>query len=333
MRKVILILSRLVAICRKQSFSSNPSLKFTIGILIGILIGFCATVNYNDEISTSITQSFLINQRKQQLISINFNTSILSDIQLQCIIFIHPKQLFKWKYVEAIRDTYTKQCNHTIYITNSNDIRRKFSENLNIAFVNTNKTQYHWDLYRQIIIYSAKYNKTQYPYWTIIGDEQTFIVMTNLRKLLSTINNPKQSLILGRIITRRNILSYLFPWNVYTTILPHAGIVFSRSALKYLANDKCFGWLSPRATERALIQCINLMNIQLIDPIDKEGKHLFDPGGLKKLFERNGSKNPKKITNESLHCCSDEAVSFGDLNYHNHRILHFITNKIKVFGY
>ncbi|MCP9258703.1 hypothetical protein DINM_001711 [Dirofilaria immitis] len=109
--------------------------------------------------------------------------------------------------------------------------------------------------------------------------------MTNLRKLLSTINNPKQSLILGRIITRRNILSYLFPWNVYTTILPHAGIVFSRSALKYLANDKCFGWLSPRATERALIQCINLMNIQLIDPIDK---------------------------NESLHCCSDEAVSFDD---------------------
>ncbi|VDO55595.1 unnamed protein product [Onchocerca flexuosa] len=98
-----------------------------------------------------------------------------------------------------------------------------------------------------------------------------------------------------------------------------------------MTNDACFGWLSPRATERALIRCSNLMNIQLIDPIDKEGKHLFDPNSLKDLIESKESKTSKK-TNGTLHCCSDQAVSFGGLNYRNHRILDFVTNRIKVFG-
>ncbi|VDM97746.1 unnamed protein product, partial [Onchocerca ochengi] len=127
MRKVILTLSRLVATCRKQLFSSNTSLQFIFGILIGIFIGFCATFNYNNEISTSIMQSFSIDQNKQ-FISINLNNnSILFDIQIQCIIFIHPNQLSKRKYVGALRDTYTKQCNHTVYITNSKEIRRNFA--------------------------------------------------------------------------------------------------------------------------------------------------------------------------------------------------------------
>ncbi|VBB34447.1 unnamed protein product [Acanthocheilonema viteae] len=168
------------------------------------------------------------------------------------------------------------------------------------------KTQYHWDLYREIIKYSTKYGKQQNSSWTIISDEQTFIVMGNLRKILLTFGDSQQSLILGRTFSKRNLLSYLFPWNIYKTILPEAGIVFSRKALEDMTNDKCFGWLSPRATERALVQCGSLMNVQLIDPIDK---------------------------NQSFYWYSDEALSFGNLNYRGHRVLDFTITRIKVFGY
>lgn len=127
MRKLISILTRLVA-CRKH-WLSNISLQFILGILIGILLGFCATFNYYDEIPIAIKQSISINQPKQ-FTSINLNTSILSDIQIQCIILIHPNQLFKQKYIQALRDTYTKQCNHTVYVTNSKKVRRNFSGTL-----------------------------------------------------------------------------------------------------------------------------------------------------------------------------------------------------------
>lgn len=36
-----------------------------------------------------------------------------------------------------------------------------------------------------------------------------------------------------------------------------------------MTSDKCYGWLSPRATKRALIRCSSLMNVQLVDPVDK----------------------------------------------------------------
>ncbi|EJW83456.1 hypothetical protein WUBG_05633, partial [Wuchereria bancrofti] len=193
MQQVILILSRLIATCRKQWLSNN-SARFILGILIGILLGFCVTFE-------TATQSILIKQPKQ-FTTINSNTSVLSDIQIQCIIFIHPNQLFKRKYVQTLRDTYTKQCNHTVYITNSEGIRRNFSEEINVAFVKTKKTQYHWDLYREIIKYSTKYNQQQSQFWTIISDEQTFIVMANLRRLLSAFNNSQQSFILGRISSK-----------------------------------------------------------------------------------------------------------------------------------
>ncbi|VIO90556.1 Uncharacterized protein BM_BM6257 [Brugia malayi] len=327
MRQVILILSRLIATCRKQWLSNNTT-RFILGILIGILLGFCVTFNYEDE---TATQSILINQSRH-FTSINLNTSILSDIQIQCIIFIHPNQIFKRKYVQTLRDTYTKQCNHTVYITNSEGIRRNFSEEINVAFVKTKKTQYHWDLYREIIKYSTKYNEQQNQFWTIISDEQTFIVMANLRRLLSALNNSQQSFILGRISSKRNFRSYLFPWNIYTTILPQAGIVFSRTALDLMANDNCFGWLSPRATERALMRCSNLMNVQLVDPIDKDGKHLFIPNGFNELIAGSELDFSKKMQNP-LYCCSDQGISFGGLNYRDHRILDYTTSTIKVFGY
>uniref|UniRef100_A0A0R3S257 N-acetylgalactosaminide beta-1,3-galactosyltransferase n=1 Tax=Elaeophora elaphi TaxID=1147741 RepID=A0A0R3S257_9BILA len=200
MRKVISILSRPVAYCRKQ-WLSNISLQFILGILIGILLGFCA-FNYDNESFTAVKKSVSINQQKQ-LTSVNLNTSILFDIQIQCIIFIHSNQLFKQKYIQALRDTYTKQCNHTVYITNSKEIRRNFTEELNIAFVNTKKTQFHWDLYRQAIKFSTEYSQKRNSFWTVISDAQTFIVMANLRKILLSFNASQQSLILGRIFSIR----------------------------------------------------------------------------------------------------------------------------------
>ncbi|VDK78839.1 unnamed protein product [Litomosoides sigmodontis] len=330
MRKLILLFARQVAICQKQCLSTTM-LQFLLGILIGSILGYFAAFKFDGENFTRIRKSSSI-ATKQWKQSINLNPStILSNIQIQCIIFIHPNQLTKRKYVQSLRDTYTKQCNHTIYVTNSKKIVRYFAEELHVAFVNTRKTSYHWELYREIIKYSTEYGKQQQSFWTVISDEQTFIVMANLRRLLHALSDVKRPVILGRVSNKRNLLSYLFPWNSHSGILPQAGIVFSRSALEEMTSDKCVGWLSARATERALIRCSNLVNVQIVDPTDKEGKHLFVPNGFENLVAGNELKFSTNV-NERFFSHSDEAVSFGNLNYHDHQVLDFATTRIKVFG-
>lgn len=127
MRKLILIITRQVAICHKQCLS-NIILQFLLGILIGIILGYFATFEFDNENFMTIKE-FTANEQLKQFTSINLNHSTLSDIQIQCIIFIHPNQLTKRKYVQSLRDTYTKQCNHTIYMTNSKKIVRYFAGN------------------------------------------------------------------------------------------------------------------------------------------------------------------------------------------------------------
>lgn len=107
---------------------SNITAQFTLGISIGILVGFFAlSGNYADEISTTPISISNIDQPIEKFTTISENISILDDIHIQCIIFINPKQEYKRKHVETLRDTYTKQCNHTVYVTNSQRICSEFS--------------------------------------------------------------------------------------------------------------------------------------------------------------------------------------------------------------
>lgn len=322
MRQATWVFLRQIAACRKQWWSS-AGLQFVFGVLVGVFLGFAVIFDYETEI-TSITKPFPVNK-------LGFDdVTNGSSIPVQCVLFIHPNQKRKSQYVEALRDTFTRQCTPTIYISNSQEIRQHFREELNIAFVNTKKTQYHWVLYWKILEYLAELQKSEKPRWTVVGDEQTFFVMQNLREYL-TAYDPEKPLVLGRISIIRSLLSYIFPLNSYTTIHPQAGIVFSSAALKRLASSTCLGWLSSSATERALVQCSKKMDVPLVDPIDHEGMHLFNSKDPTTLIT---SSNPilSEDKKQQARCCSDKVISFGSMNYREHRMVDFVTGRIKVFG-
>lgn len=85
-----------------------------------------------------------------------------------------------------------------------------FLEIANTAFVKTRKTCYYWDLFREIMKFARKYDEQHNSTWTIIGDEQTYFVMANLRRLLLKFSYSEQSLILGRISKER--FHFNFVW-------------------------------------------------------------------------------------------------------------------------
>uniref|UniRef100_A0A914SIE3 Uncharacterized protein n=1 Tax=Parascaris equorum TaxID=6256 RepID=A0A914SIE3_PAREQ len=90
-----------------------------------------------------------------------------------------------------------------------------------------------------------------------------------------------------------SLLSLLFPFGTYTIVSTRASTIYSDSALRAMADDKCSGWSVPVATEKALVTCASTMNVRIIDPVDhvriavtvcfQEGMYLLH------------SKNPKSL--------------------------------------
>uniref|UniRef100_A0A915PD71 Uncharacterized protein n=1 Tax=Setaria digitata TaxID=48799 RepID=A0A915PD71_9BILA len=201
-------------------------------------------------------------------------------------------------------------------------------EEVDIATINTKKTYYHWDLYREIIKYSSNHERHQNLYWTVISDEKTFIIMANLRRFLISYD-PEEPLVIARIFNKRNLISYMFPWVNYKRITLQSGVIFSRTALDYLISEACLGFLSSYATEKALLQCSSHTNVHVVDPIDQDGKHLLTTNAFKEM--RKKLEYSAKMKDE-LQCYSNQAVSFGNINYQTHRLLDFTINRINVFG-
>ncbi|VDN06291.1 unnamed protein product [Thelazia callipaeda] len=323
MHKVIVMLSRPMAASLRH-ISSNIFSQLIFGISIGALLGCFTLIDYETELS-HFTQRLKTHQ-SDYAHNTNRNVSIFTDAYVKCVIYIHHTQSHKHKYILSLRDTYTKYCNDTIYVTNSENVRKDFSEELELAFVQTSKTLYHWELYREILKYCVR-KKQEQPFWIVVGSEQTFVVMKNLRAMLAA-HTPSKCIAFGRIYKIRNLLSYVFPLSSYTRILPQTGIVFSSKALERLVDTSCTGLLFHRSTSRALIRCSDLMNVELIDPVDKEKQHLFVPEGLKALIP-NASTFSSKISKGSA-CCSDHTVSFGGVKYSEHRLLQFALSQIKM---
>ncbi|VDM53362.1 unnamed protein product [Angiostrongylus costaricensis] len=138
--------------------------------------------------------------------------------------------------------------------------------------------------------------------WTYIGDEQGFLVIGNLRKLVHSYNH-RHPIMFGRIFMQKSILSYVFPFLQRERMSVRSGVVMSTSGLRrrwwrrdYGAilclecmffgvgifyrrpNDsigaiknisKCTNFFLPRATEIALIKCAKQNGIRAVNPVDE----------------------------------------------------------------
>uniref|UniRef100_A0A1I7XPQ3 RES domain-containing protein n=1 Tax=Heterorhabditis bacteriophora TaxID=37862 RepID=A0A1I7XPQ3_HETBA len=169
--------------------------------------------------------------------------------------------------------------------------------------------------------------------WTFIADEQSFLIVNNLRSLLEN-SNFKESVIFGRVLKPRTIFSYLFPFFSYERVSVQAGVVFSYKAIESLS--RCRGHFFPRSTETALFLCSKEHDVRIISPVDEDGMHLFHGNDLKTLIPsayRNKNGVKIKVTSQlTACCCSDHSVAFGQMTYKDIRLAHFASSTWRVFG-
>ncbi|KAK5977024.1 hypothetical protein GCK32_007753, partial [Trichostrongylus colubriformis] len=283
-------------------------------LLIGVSIGYVL----------GLTLSF------EEIDSIDHITQIDEDAPestlffLRCLILVNSDAKKPLNFITAIRDTYGNVCNQTTFYTNSEEIQRKAADQ-HVVVVDSTLNGFYWNYFQHVVDASSIVPAQ----WTYIGDEQGFLSVQNLRKLVRGFNH-RRPFMFGRIFMQKPIMSYIFPFLQRQRMSLQSGIVMTTAAIKSLS--RCNGVLWPRATETALIACANEQGIKVIDPVDEDGMHLFHDRDLKSLLpEAYQAKHNHKGKNVPG-CCSDHAISFGQLSYKDIRLADFASVQWKVFG-
>nr|CDJ97677.1 Protein W09D10.5 [Haemonchus contortus] len=243
---------------------------------------------------------------------------------LRCLILVNPDAKKPLNFITAIRDTYGSVCNQTIFYTNSEEIQKKAADQY-VIVVDSSLNGFYWSYFQQVVDSSSKVPAQ----WTYIGDEQGYLSVQNLRKLVRGFNH-RRPLIFGRIFMQKPIISYIFPFLQRQRMSLQSGIVMTTSAIKSLS--RCNGLLWPRSTESALIACAKELGIRAIDPVDEDSMHLFHDKDIKTLLPEAYQAKHKHGDKTVLGCCSDHAISFGQLSYKDIRLADFASVHWKVFG-
>lgn len=102
----------------------------------------------------------------------------------------------------------------------------------------------------------------------------------------------------------RWVLTYLFPFLQTETFQLDAGILVSHAALESIAtSEECQPhWLVPVHTGKGLYACGIKRDIQMIDPVDEEGYHLFMSDNLRNLFSLSQFSANEKSFEVSHYC-------------------------------
>ncbi|CAP35845.2 Protein CBG18379 [Caenorhabditis briggsae] len=189
-------------------------------------------------------------------------------------------------------------------------------------YVDSSLNHFYWSFYQYVMEFSSKVPSQ----WTFIGDDQTYLIVPNLRNVLHNFDSEKP-VVLGKVRDTSTFFSWLFPLSSFKKISVRGGIVFSNSAIDKLSA--CKGFFFARASDYALYDCSDSHNVQIADPFDEDALRLFNDLPPKqiiapdsKLFRTSSMKGGK---------CSDHAVSFGQLSEKDMRVLEYGMT-LKVFG-
>lgn len=162
--------------------------------------------------------------------------------------------------------------------------------------------------------------------WTFLGDDQTYLIVPNLRNVLRTFDSEKP-VILGKVRDTSSMFSWLFPFSSFKKISIRGGVVFSNSAIDKLSA--CKGFFFARATDYALYDCSEEFGVQMADPFDEDALRLFNDLPPKQIIAPDSKIFRSAPTKSGK--CSDHAVSFGQLSEKDMRVLEYGMS-LKVFG-
>lgn len=244
--------------------------------------------------------------------------------RILCVILTSPSSE---KKMTAVKDTWSKRCDSRLFVV----ARKSGAPMLQYPFLYVNTTESRNHLTEKIMLafsYVYKHLLTKFD-WILKADDDTYILVENLRHLLSQYNSSQMG-----------YAGYHFKTHMrHGYMSGGAGYVISHAAFQKL-GETCFQ--TKPCVKRDKNEDVEVglllqdLNVYVLSSLDNEGRETFHPepldkhavGPFPRWLDQYGWNKPQYGEN----CCSELSISFHHLSHSEIYLYDLLLYRIRVNG-